>query len=176
MTAGDGPVVYLVGTAAPPVRELAEPVGLLRRAGWDVCVVLTPTAADWVDGEELAEQSGRPVRVHPRMPSEQDPLPKADAVLVAPVTFNSLNKVATGVSDTLAVSLVNELLAGEVSITLAPCVKSVLRRHPAYPVNIRLLADAGVRLLDSDSLTSRGTDGLATFDWNTAITEFLRAE
>ncbi|WP_425286482.1 flavoprotein [Actinopolyspora xinjiangensis] len=174
MTTVDNPVVYLIGTAAPPVRELAEPVGLLHEAGWEVCVVLSPTAASWVDVDAVAERTGHPVRVRPRLPSERDPLPQADAVLAAPVTFNSLNKVAAGISDTLAVSLVNELLVSGVPTTAAPCVKPVLRQHPAYPANVRLLAEAGIRLLDPDALTSRGTDGLATFDWNTAVTEFLQ--
>ncbi|MGJ7908207.1 flavoprotein [Actinopolyspora sp. H202] len=173
MTGSDKPVVYLIGTATPPVRELVEPVGLLREAGWEVCVVLSPTAASWVDVDALAERSGHPVRVQPPLPSERDPLPMADAVLAAPVTFNSLNKMAAGISDTLAVSRFNELLVSGVPTTAAPCVKPVLRRHPAYPASTRSLAEAGVRLLDPDTLTSRGGDGLATFDWNTAVTEFL---
>ncbi|WP_019855140.1 flavoprotein [Actinopolyspora mortivallis] len=174
MTGSDEPVVYLIGTAAPPVRELAEPVGLLHEAGWEVCVVLSPTAASWVEVDVLADRTGHPVRVRPRLPSERDPLPRADAVLAAPVTFNSLNKIAAGISDTLAVSLVNELLVSGVPTTAVPCVKPVLRQHPAYSANTRLLTDAGLRLLDSDAFTSRGTDGLATFDWNTATTEFLQ--
>ncbi|WP_258174824.1 hypothetical protein [Actinopolyspora mortivallis] len=56
--------------------------------------------------------------------------------------------------------------------TAAPCVKPVLRRHPAYPTTARSLVEAGVRLLDPDVLTGRGADGLATFDWNTAVAEF----
>ncbi|RCW45128.1 flavoprotein [Halopolyspora algeriensis] len=169
------PVVYLVACSAPPVRELAEPLSLLHEAGWSACVILTPIAASWIDIAGLEAETAVPVRVHPRLPHEQDPLPKADAVLAAPLTFNSLNKIAGGISDTLAVSLVNELLGTDLPIVAAPCIKSLLRTHPVYSTSVQLLTSCGVHLLDPDTITSRGLDGLAAFDWSTVVTEFLQA-
>lgn len=167
------PVAYLIASSAPPVRQLAEPLALLQEAGWSACVILTPTAATWLDVEDLETRSGFPVRIQPRLPDEQDPLPKADAVLAAPMTFNSINKFAGGISDTLAVSLLNELLGAGVPIVMAPCVKSVLRQHPAYGASIDLLVASGVYLLDPDRITTRGADGLAIFAWDEVITGFL---
>jgi phosphopantothenoylcysteine decarboxylase len=90
------------------------------------------------------------VRVSPRLPHEQDPLPDADAVVAAPLTFNTINKWAAGISDTLALGLLNELMGSGLPIYMAPCVKSVLRNHPAYPVSIALLRKSGVTVLDQD--------------------------
>ncbi|MQA08420.1 MAG: hypothetical protein GEU98_07665 [Pseudonocardiaceae bacterium] len=59
-------------------------------------------------------------------------LPNADAVLAAPLTFNTLNKWAGGHNDTLALGLLNELMGEGVPIVAAPCAKMVLRGHPAY--------------------------------------------
>ncbi|GAA4851255.1 flavoprotein [Saccharopolyspora rosea] len=167
-------VVYLVAAAAPPVRQLAEPLGLLRESGWSACVVLTPTAASWVNVAALEADSGFPVRVHPRLPHEQDPLPPADAVLAAPMTFNTINKVAGGISDTLAASLLNELLGVGLPMVFAPCVKQALRSHPAYQSGVERLRGCGIRLLDPDSLTCRGEDGLAAFRWDAVTSAFLQ--
>jgi phosphopantothenoylcysteine decarboxylase len=58
------------------------------------------------------------VRVHPRLPTELDLLPDAEAVLAAPLTFNTINRWAAGISDTLALGLVNESLGSALPIVL----------------------------------------------------------
>jgi len=58
----------------------------------------------------------------------------------------------------------NELLVDGPPILAVPCVKPALRAHPAYPASIRLLSEAGVVFVP-DEIESRGTDGLAAFDW-----------
>ncbi|MFC7342067.1 flavoprotein [Saccharopolyspora griseoalba] len=165
------PVVYLIASAAPPVRQLDEPLALLDEAGWSACVILTPTAATWIDPSSLEAKTGFPVRVHPRLPDEQDPLPPADAVLAAPITFNTFNKVAAGISDTLATSLLNELLAADVPMVFAPCVKSALRGHPAYKSSYDLMSRHLAKIIDPNSVTDRGSGNLATFKWPKIISE-----
>jgi phosphopantothenoylcysteine synthetase/decarboxylase len=158
--------LYLVVSAAPPVLRIEQFINSLRTEGWSACVIATPTAASWIDLDALAAATGCLTRVQPRPPRQKDSLPKADAVVAAPMTFNSINKWAAGVSDTLAMGVLNEMLGTEVPIIAAPCVKSVLRKHPAYARNITTLAEAGVMLLDPDVVTTRGEDGLANFDWS----------
>ncbi len=158
------PVLYMIGASAPPVRELADACQLAIAAGWQPYVTLTPTAADWVDLAELRAVTGQPVRVQPRRLGESDPFPPADAVLAAPLTFNTINKWACGINDTVALGLLNELLSSDPRIVAVPCVKDALRAHPAYARNVHLLEDAGVQFL-GDSIMTRGSDGLAAFDW-----------
>jgi phosphopantothenoylcysteine decarboxylase len=165
-------ILYLIGTAAPPVRQLDQACQIAIELGWDPCVILTPTAASWVDLERFGEITSKPVRVRPRRPDEQDPLPPADAVLAAPLTFNSINKWAAGISDTLALALLNELLIGGPQIVSVPCAKSALRAHPAYAASIRLLTNAGVTFVDQDGVTSRGVDGLVVLDWPAVVSAF----
>lgn len=143
----------------------------LHAAGWTSCVILTPTADRWLlrPGAGGAELNAR---VQPRSPAEPDPLPDATAVLAAPLTFNTINKWAMGVSDTLALGLLNELLGAGVPIVGLPCVKSALRRHPAWARNIETLRDAGVRFLEQDELVRRRSDGLTTFDWVAVVAAF----
>jgi phosphopantothenoylcysteine decarboxylase len=161
--------LYMIGAAAPPVRQLDQACELAIDHGWQPCVILTPTAAEWIGVERLSAITGVPVRVNPRRPDEQDPLPSADAILAAPLTFNTINKWAGGISDTLALGLLNELLVDGPPIVAAPCAKAALQVHPAYPASVRLLKDAGVHFLAQDEVVGGASDGLATFDWHTIL-------
>ncbi|WP_236623143.1 flavoprotein [Saccharopolyspora rectivirgula] len=167
--AAEEQVAYVVGCAAPPVRELTDPVTRLRQEGWQVHVVLTPTAASWVKAGELEKLSGNPVLVEQGAPGEVKPLPRADAVLAAPLTFNTLNKVASGISDTLAARMLNEMLCFGVPMVFAPCVNSVFRQHPVYKTNVERLASCGVEFLVPSSITTRGSDGHVAFDWEAVV-------
>lgn len=167
--------VYLIVTAAPPVLGIARLIDLLRPAGWQVCLIATPTAASWIDLDDLATHTGTPIRTEAGRPGGQDPLPRADAVLVAPATFNTINKWAHGISDNLALGLLNELLATDVPILVVPCIKQLLRNHPAYHASLTTLTDAHVTLMTPDEVTTRSPDGLADFRWHTIVSTFTRA-
>ncbi|WP_246281607.1 flavoprotein [Fodinicola acaciae] len=167
----DAPVVYVIASAAPPVLDLQTLVALLHERGWRVCIILTPTAATWVNVPELEAATSSPVRVTPRLPQEQDPLPEASAVLVAPATFNLINKWAVGISDNLALGLLNELLGVGLPIVVAPCAKPALRSHPNYAGNLKLLSTAGARFVDSDAVSVRPDGGLLNFEWPAIVTE-----
>jgi hypothetical protein len=56
----------------------------------------------------LSWATGHPVRSAFRGPDESEFAPRGDAVLVALATFNSINKSAAGISDALALALVND--------------------------------------------------------------------
>lgn len=157
--------VYLVATSAPPVFNLPTLIGLLHERGWSVCPILSPTAATWVELRELEDVSGSPVHTHSRFPGEANPMPRADAVLAAPLTFNTANKWAGGISDTLAAGLLNELLGADVPIVAAPCVKSLLRTHPAYVASVQRLSECGVTFLDPAQTVFKTEGGLANFEW-----------
>lgn len=157
--------VYLVVSAAPPVLRIEELVVALSSGGWSVCVIATPTAASWIDLDALAAATGCLTQVHARPPRQQESLPRADAVVAAPMTFNSINKWAAGASDTLALGVLNEMLGTDVPMLAVPCVKAELRTHPAYGESVARLTRAGVSMMDPDAVTVRAEDGLATFDW-----------
>ncbi|MCX2729859.1 flavoprotein [Saccharopolyspora sp. NFXS83] len=164
-----GRVLYLVGTAAPPVRQLPELAGVARSAGWAVCPVLSEASAERLDPAELESAAGRPPRIFPRKPGEPDPFPAADAVLVAPLSFNTLNLWAIGVNNTAVLGVLNELLCAEVPIVAATCAKPALRRHSAYAAHHAQLAAAGVRFLPQDDIAHRDPDGTTTFDLNALV-------
>ncbi len=51
-----------------------------------------------------------------RGPDEAQAEPRGDAVLVVPATFNTINKWAAGMNDTLALGLLNEALGSWIPI------------------------------------------------------------
>lgn len=164
------PCVYLVVSAAPPVLHVEELVRAFHDEGWTVVVIATPTAAAWADLDSLAGATGCLIRVQLRPPREQESLPRADAVVAAPLTFNSINKWAAGISDTLALGVLNEMVGTDAPVLAAPCVKQLLRTHPAYNESITRLTGMGVSIMPPDAITTRADDGLATFLWAKVIT------
>jgi phosphopantothenoylcysteine decarboxylase len=141
-------VLYLIVCAAPPASEVHELVKLAQAAGWEVCVIATPEAMHWIDPGMLAELTGYDVRSEYRAASEAKSLPDADAIAVAPATFNTVNKFRAGIADNMAVGVLCECLRAGVPIVLAPNVKAVLAEHPAFSASLRELASWGVHVLE----------------------------
>ena len=107
-------LVYVVVCAAPPARDVGELVALGRQRGWDIAVVASPDALAFIDPAELEQATGHPVRSTWRRPDEPASVPDADAMIVAPATFNTLNKWAAGIADTVASATVSEYLGRSV--------------------------------------------------------------
>jgi phosphopantothenoylcysteine synthetase/decarboxylase len=154
--AGGGRVLYVVACGGYPAQRLPEFVAHAQAAGWTVCAVATPSATRFVDVARLAEVTGYPVRSEYKRPGEPDVLPPPDAVVVAPATFNTINKIVTGISDTLALGLVNEALGAGLPIVLAPYPNSALAGHPAYAASVATLREWGARLVFGEPGDPRG--------------------
>jgi hypothetical protein len=88
-----------------------------------------------------------PVRVTYVKPGEDEGWPKPSAIAVVPATFNTLNKWALGIGDTLATSILCEYLGDDIPLVAAPCLKAALARHPAFPKSVRMLKKWGVQIL-----------------------------
>jgi phosphopantothenoylcysteine decarboxylase len=122
----------------------------MQERNWSVCVVATPRAASWIDRSALSEQTGHPVRDDYKRPGDPDVLPLANAIVVAPATFNTINKWVAGISDTFALGLLNEAIGLKLPVVLAPYVKSSLAAHPAFERNLRTLREWGVTVLSNE--------------------------
>jgi hypothetical protein len=143
-------VLYIVASAAAPVERISEVIAPARRRDWDPCLIFTPTAARWLadDLDSLGALTGHPVRSAYKLPGEPDVLPPPGAVLVAPATFNTINKWAAGISDTLALGLINEALGMEIPVVAVPLINGPLAVHPAVGASLATLRRAGVTMLD----------------------------
>lgn len=140
-------MLYVVACGAPPASHLDELISLAQHEGWEVGIIATPAGAKFLDIHALAAQTNRAVRVEYRMPGEGDPFPEPDAIVVAPATFNTLNKWALGIADTLAVGILCEYMGRGVPIVAVPCLKQDLARHPTFAKSRTTLKKCGVRIL-----------------------------
>jgi len=141
--------VYLFGSAAPPVLEIAGVIGQAQARGWDVCLGLTPTAAKWLEADlpALEKLTGRPVRSDYKRPGEPDAWPPADVILFAPATFNSVNHWALGLTDRFVVGVAAEAIGKEIPTVAMPCVNSAYAQHPQFHWSVDALRSMGVTVL-----------------------------
>ncbi len=171
MTGGpERPVLYLIACGGRPAGDLPDLAAYAIGQGWDVCVIATPSAEKFIDPGRLAELTGHPVRSGYKRPEEPDILPPADAFAVAPATFNTINKVAAGISDTLALGLLNEAIGAGQPVIAVPFPNQMLARHPAFTASITALREWGVRLIFDPAryplpVPSQGESGNALFPW-----------
>jgi phosphopantothenoylcysteine synthetase/decarboxylase len=164
------PVLYVIGCGGRPAGELPAFAEHAQQQGWIVCVVSTPSGTKFLDSERLAALSGYPVRSQYKRPEEPDVLPPADAIVVAPATFNTINKWVHGSSDTLALGLLNEAVGLGLPIVAVPWPNAALARHPVFNRSVAELREWGVTvLLDPERLPtpdSMGQQNEATFPWD----------
>jgi hypothetical protein len=100
-------VLTIVACGAGPTAAIGTCVKLAQDSGWTVQVTATPAALDFFDAAAIADQAGSPVRsqyAKPDAPRSFIP----DAILVAPATYNTINKWAHGISDTYALGILAE--------------------------------------------------------------------
>lgn len=140
-------ILYVIVCASPVARSIFDFIPLAQAAAWDVCVILTPQARKFVDASRLESMTGRPVRSEFKHPEEPDIFPPAHAIVVLPATFNTLNKWALGITDTLAVGLLCEYTGLKVPIVAFPATGEGLGAHPAFARSVRMLRRYGVCVL-----------------------------
>ncbi len=142
-------VLYIISCASRAAQQVPELVATAQRGGWVTCVIATPQAIKFLDRSLLEHLTGYPVRSEYKHPDEPDVLPRADAMIVFPATFNTINKWALGISDTLALGLLCEYTGLHLPIVAVPCVltHSGLDTHPAFPHSLERLRSYGVEVL-----------------------------
>ncbi len=138
------------GIAAYKVLEL---IRLLRKDGAGVTAVLTASAQHFVT--PLSVQALTESRVHTDLFSLTDENEMghiqlsraADLLVVAPATANLLARMAGGLADDLATTV---LLATDKPVLAAPAMNVRMWRHAATQANVALLASRGVAFVGPD--------------------------
>jgi len=140
-------VLYLIVCAAPPAQHIQDFVKLAQASHWDVCVIATPFATQFINKSMLEDLTEHPVRSEYKSVGSEDVFPKMDAMVVAPMTLNTTTKWAQGHADTLALSQLCKGLGLGLPIITAPCITAAFARHPAFPKSIGVLRECGVHVL-----------------------------
>jgi phosphopantothenoylcysteine decarboxylase / phosphopantothenate---cysteine ligase len=127
------------GIAAYKACELTR---LLVRAGHEVIPLVTPGAERFVTAETFLALARRPAHEE-RYPH----LTRADLLVVAPCTANTLAKLAHGLADNV---LTEAALAHRGPTLVAPAMNPRMWAHPATRANVETLAARGVELVGPD--------------------------
>ncbi|MBT2233400.1 flavoprotein [Nonomuraea sp. NEAU-A123] len=141
-----GKVLYIIVCAAGPAPDVGRLVALAQDEGWTVQIIATPPALDFIDAPELEKQSGRPVLSQYRKPNEPKS-PRADAIIVAPATYNTINKFASGIADTYALGLLSEAPGLGIPVVILPFVNTALASRDPFQRSVDRLRAEGVRVL-----------------------------
>ncbi|NKQ53709.1 flavoprotein [Amycolatopsis sp. K13G38] len=142
--------------------EIAEPAAA---RGWRLAITLTPTAARWLAAADeigkLAALTDLEVRSESRLPGEPRPHPDPDVFLFAPASANSVAKLALGIADNQALTVVGDALGDPaVTIVVGYQVRDERSGHPAWQRHLDALSSAGVRLFRLDESWSTALQGL----------------
>jgi phosphopantothenoylcysteine synthetase/decarboxylase len=140
-------VAYLVlsgtTTAACCPELLRELVGL----GFSTVLALpTPNASRVIAPRDLADIEGVQV-VESYFDLAIRPRPPRGVVLFAPCSFNSLNKLAHGIADNLALSVVAEAIGRGTPVIVGPSLNAPLLAHPVAQESLKNLAAWGVAIV-----------------------------
>jgi hypothetical protein len=140
-------VLYVVACGGRPAGFLTDHLPGWQDDGWEICVIATPAALKFMDTSALATLTGHVVRYDYKQPDEPDVLPPAAAMVIAPATFNTINKMAHGASDTLALGILNEAIGLRTPIIAVPTPNQGLAEHPAFPASVAALRSWGVDVM-----------------------------
>jgi phosphopantothenoylcysteine synthetase/decarboxylase len=140
-------LVYLVLSGTTTAARCPEVLHGLLGLGFTTVVVLpTPNASRTIAPRELADVAGVQV-VESYFDLAIRPRPPRGVVLFAPCSFNSLNKLAHGIADNLALSVVAEAIGRRTPVIVAPSLNQPLLDHPQAQASLRTLPTWGVTLV-----------------------------
>jgi phosphopantothenoylcysteine synthetase/decarboxylase len=172
----DDQVIIVVVCGAGPAPEVDKLVKAAQKRGWTVGLIATPAALDFIDTDWLESLIGLPVRSEYRLAGEprRDTLPPPKAVIVAPATFNTVCKLAQGISDNYALGTVAELIGKGVRTVVLPFVNTAFAARRPFQLAVESLRAEGVRVLLGPGQwephpPGSGGDRIAEFPWELAL-------
>jgi len=157
MLSGKNIILGVCGSIA--AYKAAILVRLLVKAKANVQVIMTPDASNFITPLTLSTLSKRPVLTayfEPKTGSWNNHVELgiwADAMLIAPISANTLAKISNGLCDNLLTAV---YLSARCSIYLAPAMDLDMWAHPATQANVQSLKSYGNQII------SPGTGELAS--------------
>jgi phosphopantothenoylcysteine synthetase/decarboxylase len=137
-------VAYLVSSGTSTAARCPELLRGLVGLGFSTVIAIpTPNASRVVASRELADLEGVQV-VESYFDLAIRPRPPRGVVLFAPCSFNSLNKLAHGIADSLALSVVAEAIGRSTPVIVGPSLNAPLLIHPMAQASLKKLPEWGV--------------------------------
>src|SRR5947208_15637339 len=140
-------VAYLVLSGTTTASRCPELLRQLVGLGFSTVIALpTPNASRVIAPREMADIEGAQV-VESYFDLAIRPRPPRGVVLFAPCSFNSLNKLAHGIADNLAMSVVAEAIGRGTPVIVGPSLNAPLLAHPEAQASLKKLASWRVAIV-----------------------------
>jgi phosphopantothenoylcysteine synthetase/decarboxylase len=167
-------VLAVVVCGAGPAVDAGTLVDLALAEGWTVQVVATRSALPFLDVDDLQARTGRPVRSAYGVPGQprQGSASAATALVVAPATFNFVNKLAAGIADDYALGVVAEAIGMGKPVAVLTWVNPALAGRAPFRRAVADLREEGVTVVVPPADDDRPDafpwrDGLAALEFQT---------
>jgi phosphopantothenoylcysteine decarboxylase/phosphopantothenate--cysteine ligase len=148
----DGMKIILCVTGSVAAIRSPEIARELMRLGAEVYTVMTAMAQKIIHPYMMEWSTGNPVVTeltgeveHVTLGGDHDF--KADLILVAPSTANTIGKAAAAIDDTPVTTLLTTAIGAGIPIIIAPAMHTSMYCHPLVIENVRKLQSIGVEVL-----------------------------
>jgi len=148
-----GKKILLGVTGSIATYKAAEIVSLLKKKGAEVFVIMTESAAKFIQPLTFITLSGNPVidnlfSTNDKMVVKHISLAEwADLILIAPVTANVVGKIANGIADDM---LTTTVMASKAKVIFAPAMNKNMISNPLYLQNAEKLSALGYEFIDAE--------------------------
>jgi phosphopantothenoylcysteine decarboxylase/phosphopantothenate--cysteine ligase len=144
--------VALCITGSVAAVKCSEVARELMRHGAEVYTVMSamaqkiihPYLMEWATGNHVVTELTGKIE-HVMLAGEG--VGKADLVLVAPATANTISKIACGIDDTPVTTVVSTAFGCGIPIIVVPAMHESMYRHPAVTENVGKLRSFGVEFV-----------------------------
>ena len=149
----EGRTIHLCVTGGIAAYKAAELTRRLIKSGAQVQVAMTEHAQSFIGPLTFQSITQKNVLTKTLDPSEELEIghiafaQRADAILVAPATANSIAKAALGLGDELVSTV---LLATDLPVIIAPAMNTTMYESPAVQRNLAVLRDRGWFIVEPD--------------------------
>ena len=146
----EGKNIILGVTGSIACYKAADLASKLAQAGAEVDVILTPSAIKFVSPLTFQSVTGRRAYVDADLWGSEGHIQhialarKADIMVIAPASANTLAKLAHGIADNI---LTITALAADCPLVLAPAMDGNMYTHPATQANLETLWQRGVTMI-----------------------------
>ena len=145
----------LIGiTSSIAAYKIPELIRMFKKANYDVKVVMTPEAKNFVTPLTLETLSSNRVyeqQFCPRDNTQHISLCSwADAFIITPLSANTLSKIANGICDNLLSSVFCAYIGEKKPIILAPAMNCGMWENPFVQKNLETLKNAGCKILEPE--------------------------
>jgi phosphopantothenoylcysteine synthetase/decarboxylase len=140
-------VAYLLLSGTTTAARCPELLRRLVELGFSTVIAIpTPNASRVIAPRQLADVEGIQV-VESYFDLAIRPRPPRGVVMFAPCSFNSLNKLARGIADNLALSVAAEAIGRGTPVVVGPSLNAPLLNHPEAQASLKRLPSWGVTVI-----------------------------